>query len=124
QGGAMHSRTPRVGNDRRARERGLSMVIALITLALLVVTASTGLLIGSSGVRATRSARGGSQVHFVAESAISEALQRINAPGVVDWNADMVSNWNTVWGTSARSFAPLLGFTYNATVTATPGNTA
>src|SRR6185295_7821459 len=117
----MHSRTPRV---RRSRERGLSMVIALITLALLVVTASTGLLVGSSGMRATRNVRGGSQVHFVAESAISEALQRVNGPGVTDWQADMVNNWGTVWGTAPRNFAPLAGFTYTTVATATPGNTA
>ena len=75
---------------RRARERGISMVIALIALATLLLTAATGLLVGSAGVRSTRSYRGTGQVHFVAESAISEAVQRVNGPGVIHFEDDVV----------------------------------
>jgi hypothetical protein len=113
----------RRGIHRRARERGVSMVIALITLATLLLTASTGLLVGSAGVRSTRSFRGASQVHFVAESAVSEAVQRINGPGVVHWKNDVVDNWGAYW-TGTKGFGPLAGFTYDATVWATPGNEA
>jgi hypothetical protein len=117
----MRSRTP---CRRRAPERGISMVIALISLATLLLTASTGLLIGSAGVRATRSFRGTTQVHFVAESAIAEAVQRVNGPGIVHWKEDVVDNWGTIWGGAMRNFGPLAGFRYAATVWATPGNEA
>ena len=105
-------------------ERGISMVLALIALATLLITASIGLLVGASGIRATRDYRGASQVHFVAESAVAEALQRINGPGVVHFGNDVVGQWSTVWGAGARGFAPLPGFSYTAAATATPGNQA
>jgi hypothetical protein len=106
---------------RRPSERGISMVIALISLATLLLTASTGLLIGSAGIRSTRSYRGITQAHFVAESAIAEAVQRINGPGVVHWKDDVVDSWGTIWP-GTRSFGPLAGFRYAAAVSATPGN--
>jgi hypothetical protein len=109
--------------DRRSGERGLALAVALFALATLTVTASTSLLVGGAGLRATRNYRGATQVHFAAESAISEAVQAINGPGVVHFENDVVTPWGTLWGTSARSFA-LGGFTYTVTPFATPGNAA
>jgi hypothetical protein len=100
------------------------MAFALITMASLIVAAATGLQMASSNFRATRNYRGATQVHFAAESGITEALQVINGPGVVNFQSDVVNRWTTLWGTSAHSFSPLAGFTYNVTAVATPGDTA
>ena len=74
------------------------MVISLFTLMVFIVVCATSTLIAGSDIRATRDARGGSQAHFVAESAIAEALQRVNGPGVVNFQNDVVGQWAATWG--------------------------
>ncbi len=92
------------------------MAISLFTLLVFMVLAATSSLIASSDVRATRDARSGSQAHFVAESAILEGLQRVNAAGVVNFNNDVVGQWATTWGSTApRAFGPVSGYTYTLT---------
>ena len=91
------------------------MAIALFTLMVFIVLAATSSLIASSDVRATRDARGGSQAHFVAEAAIAEALQRVNAPGVVNFQNDVVGQWAGLWGAGTHTFGPVSGSTYTVT---------
>src|SRR5436309_3421444 len=93
---------------RRRSEAGIAMAIALFTLMVFIVLAATSSLIASSDVRATRDARGGSQAHFVAEAAIAEELQRVNAPGVVNFQNDVVGQWAGLWGAGTHTFG--LGF--------------
>ena len=73
---------------------------------------------------ATRNYRGTQQVHFVAESAIAEAVQLVNGPGVVSFQNDVVSGWAARYGAGRRSFAPLAGFTYQVTPLTDPTNAA
>jgi hypothetical protein len=61
-------------------------------------------------------------VRFVAESAISEALQVINGPGLVSFQTNVVAPWTNTYGAADKSFAPFSGFTYYVTPFATPGN--
>jgi hypothetical protein len=96
----------------RRGERGVVMAIALFALATLVVAIATSFFIGSSTVASTRSYRGASEVHFVGESAISQALQLVNGPGVVNFQNDVYNQWGTTWGAGTRSFAPAGGYTY------------
>jgi hypothetical protein len=91
------------------------MVISLFTLMVFIVVCATSTLIAGSDIRATRDARGGSQAHFVAESGISEALQRINAPGVVNFQNDVVGQWAATWGGGTHGFGPVSGYTYTVT---------
>src|SRR5438093_742395 len=100
---------------RRRSEAGIAMAIALFTLMVFIVLAATSSLIASSDVRATRDARGGSQAHFVAEAAIAEALQRVNAPGVVNFQNDVVGQWAGLWGAGTHTFGPVSGCTYTVT---------
>jgi hypothetical protein len=73
---------------------------------------------------ATRNYRGATQVHFVAESAISEALQLINGPGVIHFQNDVETPWPALWGPFARAFAPLSGFAYTVAPVASPADPA
>ncbi len=98
------------------------MAIALFTLMVFIVLAATSSLIASSDVRATRDARGGSQAHFVAEAAIAEGLQRVNAAGVVNFQNDVVGQWAALWGTSTHAFGPVSGYTYTVTPVASATN--
>jgi hypothetical protein len=100
----------------------MALAIALFTLATLMLAATGGMLVTSSTVRATRNYRGSSQVRFVAESAISQALQMINGPGIVSFQANVEAPWAGTYGTAYRSFAPFAGFEYYVTPIATPGN--
>ena len=114
----------RSGTGRRTGQDGIALVLALLSMVTLLLAAATGMLVGSAGMSAMRNYRGAGQVHFVAESGISEALQRINGTGVISFQNDVVNQWTTVWGSSSHGFAPLSGFSYVVTPTATVGNTA
>ena len=82
----MWRRISRSGPRRtRLRQRGIALAMTLFTLVLLALAVATSTLIASADIRATRNYRGASEVHFVAESALSEAVQRLNAVGVVDF---------------------------------------
>ncbi|TMA83638.1 MAG: hypothetical protein E6J77_13925 [Deltaproteobacteria bacterium] len=98
--------------------------MALLAMMTLLLAAATSLLVGSAGMSATRNYRGAGQVHFVAESGISEALQTINGPGVINLQNDVVNQWGLLWGPSTHGFAPLSGFSYVVIPIATAGNTA
>ena len=74
------------------------LVMALFTMAALLVAATGALLVGASDVRATRNYRGAAQVHFVAESAILDAMQTVNGPGTVNFQNEIVNNWSALWG--------------------------
>jgi hypothetical protein len=115
--------SPKRGRRRR-NERGIIMVLALFTLSTLALVLTASLLVGRNSILATRNYRAASQVHFVAESGIVEALQRINGPGVVDFQKDVVNNWSTFWGSPTHTFAPLSGFGYSVTALASPTNPA
>ena len=102
------------------------MAIALFTLMAFIVATATSTLMASADIVATREARGASQVHFVAESGIAEALQRVNGPGVVNFQNDVVGKWLTAWGSASHAFGPVSGFTYTVTAVAgasDPANT-
>ena len=102
------------------------MAIALFTLMAFIVATATSTLMASADIVATREARGASQVHFVAESGIAEALQRVNGPGVVNFQNDVVGKWLTAWGSASHAFGPVSGFTYTVTAVASatdPANT-
>src|SRR5438876_2946257 len=102
-------------------DRGMVLVMALFTMAVLLAAATGALLVGSSDIRATRNHRGAAQVHFAAESGILDAMQTVNGPGVVNLQNEVVNQWTALWGTSARNFGPFSGFTY--TWPSTPGRT-
>ncbi len=92
------------------------MAIALFTMMVFILLTATSTLIGSANTRATRNYREASQVHFVAESALAEGLQRVNAVGVVNFQNDVVGQWGATWGgDTPRGFAPGAGFTYSVT---------
>src|SRR5437762_12679330 len=99
----------------RASGAGIAMAVALFALRVFVVRAAASALIARSDVRARRDTRGGSQAHFAAESAIAEALQRVNAPGVVNFQNDVVGQWAGVWGAGTHTFGPVSGCTYTVT---------
>jgi len=99
----------------RRNQRGAAMALAIFMMAVLLLAASGSFLIGSSNVRATRNYRGAGQVHMAAESGITDALQAINAVGVIDFQSEIVNQWDSFYGTNTRSFAPLPGFSYTVT---------
>ena len=99
-------------------ERGMALVLTLFAIATLLMVAAAGLNIGSSSVQATRNFRGASRVHMVAEAGISEALQIINGPGVINMQNDVVTPWGGIYGSTNKSFSPHGGFSYYVTTAA------
>src|SRR5215216_3259512 len=92
----------------RDRERGVALVFAVFTSALVT---------GASNSRAATNYRAASQVHFVAESGLSDAIANINATGVINYQTDVVNAWGTRYGTGAKTFAPLAGYSYTVATT-------
>ncbi|MGH7342580.1 MAG: hypothetical protein ACREKH_19010, partial [Candidatus Rokuibacteriota bacterium] len=104
--------TAKARRSMRRRERGMALVLTLFAIATLLMVAAAGLNIGSASVQATRNFRGASRVHMVAEAGISEALQIINGPGVVNLQNDVVTPWGGIYGSQNKTFAPHGGFSY------------
>jgi hypothetical protein len=97
----------------RERERGVALALALFAMAALVVGATGSLLVGADDLQASRNYRGAQQAHFVAESGLTHALQNINAVGVVDFENEVVEEWDDNWiGSDAHDFGALPGYTY------------
>jgi hypothetical protein len=105
----------------RARgERGIGLVVALFTIAALLVAMAGALVTGASNSRAAWNYKGASQAHFVAEAGLSDAIQNINATGVIHYQNDIVTPWTSRWpgGYFPRSFSPLAGYSYTVTTAA------
>lgn len=110
---------------RRTRERGIALVFAVFAIAALLVAITGALVTSSANTKAAWNYKAVSQAHYVAESAISHALQTINAVGCINYQNEIVNNWSTMFGTTAKTFTPLSGYTYTVTnaVGATPAST-
>jgi hypothetical protein len=110
-------RTPRrsVPSTRRS-ERGVALVFVTFAIAALLVAISGALVTGSANSRATANYKGASQIHFVAESGISHALQNINATGTTHFQNQIVADWPNRFGTDAKTIPGMSGFSYTVTV--------
>ena len=100
----------------RCSERGVALVFVTFAIAALLVAISGALVTGAANSRATSNYKGASQIHFVAESGISHAVQNINATGTTHFKDQIVDQWANRFGTDAKSMAPMSGFTYTVTV--------
>ncbi len=106
---------------RGRRERGIGLVMATFVISALLVAITGALMTGAANSRAATNYRAATQAHFVSESDISRAMQTINAIGAVNYQNEIVNNWSTMWGTSAKSFTstPLYSYQYTVTNTGT-----
>ena len=94
----------------------MALAIALFAIAMLSIVLASGLLIGGSDARATRNYRRTTQVHFVAESGILHAIQVANVSngiGVINFQNDVFNSWGASFGTAAKNFSALPGFSYS-----------
>ncbi len=119
-------RTPHPTDRRRRargrkRERGIALVFVTFAIAALLVALAGSLVTGSANSRATTNYRSAAQAHFAAESGVTEAIQRINQTGIINFQSDVVGSWDTRWGTTWHS-GPLTGFQYTVTPVANVGD--
>lgn len=105
----------------RRQEAGAALAVAIFSIAVLLISAAGALLVGSADMGATRNYRGSQQAHSVAESAIAEALQSVNNPGVTNF-AGQVGNIRNNYPAGGRAFAPLNGFFYTVNASPAPGD--
>jgi hypothetical protein len=105
---------------RRSAERGVALVFVTFAMAALLVAITGALVTGSANSQATSNYKGASQVHFAAEAGLSEAIQKINQTGIVDFENDVIDGWSDRWGTTWHP-APISGFQY--TVNPVPNGT-
>jgi len=110
----MRKPTHPISSNRR--ERGVALVFVTFAIAALLVAISGALVTGAANSRATSNYKGASQIHFVAESGISHAVQNINATGTTDFQTQIANDWPNRFGTDAKSMAPMTDFHYTVTV--------
>ena len=111
----MRKQPKSVPSTRRA-ERGVAIVFVTFAIAALLVAISGALVTGAANSRATSNYKGASQIHFVAESGVSHAVQNINATGTTNFANQIVADWPNRFGTDAKSMPGMSGFTYTVTV--------
>jgi hypothetical protein len=102
----------------------MALVFSLLVMAGILVMIGSALTVGSADILATRNYRGAMQVHLVAESAIVQAVQTANGPGVMSFQDDVVAQWEATFGSAPRPFAPLPGFEYSVRPIANAGDPA
>jgi hypothetical protein len=107
---------------RRSRERGVALALALFAMAALLVGATGALFVSADDLQATRNYRGAQQVHFAAESGLTHALQNVNAVGIVDFQQELVDNWDDWLDDDEIEFEALPGFTYSVVPIADAAN--
>jgi hypothetical protein len=118
-------KTPKaVSSKNRRAERGVAMVFVTFAIAALLVAISGALVTGAANSRATSNYKGASQIHFVAESGVSHALQNINATGTTHFQNQIVNDWPNRFGTTAKAMPGMGGFTYTVTVQQNAANPA
>jgi len=117
----MRKPTPPIPPNRRT-ERGVAIVFVTFAIAALLVAISGALVTGAANSRATSNYKGASQIHFVAESGISHAVQNINSTGTTNFGTQIVADWPNRFGTNAKSMAPMTGFNYTVAVEANNAN--
>ena len=99
---------------RRARwqERGVTMVLAIITTAALLMLIAGGLVESGATLRSTYNYSAATQALYTAESGVLDAVKTINGPGVVDFENEVTSSWGTLFGNASRAFPSASGFSY------------
>jgi hypothetical protein len=102
-------------------ERGVVLAAVIFSLAALLIGSAGALLIGSGDIQATRNYRGASQATFVAESALTHALQDVNAVGVISYENEVVDGWSNFLGSAPRDFG-VGGWQYAVQPVADPAN--
>jgi hypothetical protein len=99
-------------HPRRSSEQGVALVFVTFAIAALLVAITGALVTGSANSQATVNYRGASQAHYAAESGLSEAIQRINQTGIINFQNDVYDTWANRWGATWHT-APLPGFQYS-----------
>jgi len=117
----MHATPRHRPRDRRSTERGIALVFVTFAMAALLVAITGALVTGTSNSQAATNYKGSSQAHFAAEAALSEAVQRINRTGIIDFQNDVIDDWSNRWGSTWHA-APLTGFSYTVTPVANVAN--
>jgi hypothetical protein len=116
----MSKRTRTRHRTARRGERGIALAVTLFAIVALLIASTGALMIGARDTEATRNYRGAQEIHFVAESGLTHALQKVNAVGIVNFQNEVVNNWDNWLGTAPRTFPGLTGYSYSVVPVADP----
>jgi hypothetical protein len=96
---APHRDEPR---GRRARERGsaLALVFVSFTIAALLVAITGALVVHRTDDPAPAALAARRPEHPAADAAPSDAVQRVDATGVIDFRSDVIDDWSNRWGST------------------------
>ncbi|MBI4517683.1 MAG: hypothetical protein HY699_17900 [Deltaproteobacteria bacterium] len=102
--------------------RGFALFPTFLLLVLIASLAVTGLTLSSLDLRSTSHYRTGNQALVSAESGLIHGLSAMNTRGVQSFNLDVVQQWSTLWGASAKTMPSYSDYTYTVVVAADAAN--
>jgi hypothetical protein len=114
----------RFGNPKRQGERGATLVMVLMTAAVLLMLIAGGHVASSAALRTSQNYQSATQALFAAESGILDAVKTINGPGVLNFQNEVTNSWSTVFGSGARALGGTSGYTYAVTPVVTAWDAA
>ncbi len=107
---------------RISDERGFAMAGLLIVVLLLLVVSSFSVMHTSIDTRSTSHYDTGNRAFYAAESGLMHALNSMNGPGVIDFEADIVNRWASLLGSDPYTMPSDSRSGYTVTVAADPVN--
>lgn len=78
-------------------QRGVALISTFLVLVLMLTLGSAAMLHSVQDMRSTTSFNTGNQALYTAEAGLLRALNIINEPGVVDFEAEIVDRWDTLF---------------------------
>ena len=114
----------RFARSKRRDERGATMVMVLMTVAVLLMLIAGGHVASSAALKTSQNYQSATQALFGAESGILDAVKTINGPGVLNFQNEVANSWSTVFGSGARTMSGTSGYTYTVTPVVTAWDAA
>jgi hypothetical protein len=114
----------RYSKPKRRGERGATLVMVLMTVAVMLMLIAGGHVASSAALRTSQNYQSATQALFAAESGVLDAVKTINGPGVLNFQNEVTNSWSTVFGSGDRTLGGTSGYTYSVTPVVTAWDAA
>lgn len=103
-------------------QRGFAMAGLLLVVLLLAVVGTFGVMQTALDTRSASHHDTGNRAFYAAESGVMRALNAMNGPGVINFQAEVANRWDQVLGTAFFGMPSDPRSGYSVTVAADPAN--
>ncbi len=103
-------------------ERGFAMAGLLLVVLMLTVVGTYSVSHSAIDTRMTTHYDTGNRAFYAAESGVIHALNSMNGPGVINFNTEVVNNWDDIMGAELMAMPSDFRSGYSVAVAADPTN--